>query len=312
MKATVISTVYNQAPFLPQMIESVLCQQTDFEFEFIIANDCSSDDSAEIISRYAQNNRCIKFVDNPNNLGFIRNYAQCLEQAAGKYIATLGGDDFWIDSKKLQMQVDFLEKNPDYGMVHTQFDELFMYKKFMQPQYQKNAQKTDPILQGDIFYRLVVNNTINAISVCYAKSIIQKSGLIQKFKKQEFMIEDLPLWLQISRTHKVGYIDKSTVCYRRNKDSASHFGDIEKYKEYMDYVKSISLSFLSREEIESPSLKDAFLQTECLSYTYFYFKKGDLKSFKKYYFKLERKTLDRIVMLWVLSLNMSFLFNGRC
>ena len=141
MKLSVIATVYNQEPYIVQMIESVLMQETNFEFEFIIGDDCSTDNSASIIEKYSAEDERIILLRNKENLGLIRNYAQCLELAKGKYIAGIGGDDFWINKYKLQMQVDFLEAPPEYGIVHTQFDELFMYKKFLQSQYQRNAQR---------------------------------------------------------------------------------------------------------------------------------------------------------------------------
>lgn len=309
MKLTVISTVYNQAPFLKQSIESVLSQRTNFEFEYIIANDCSNDNSGEVIAEYAKANSCIKFLDNPVNLGFIKNYAQCLELAKGKYIAGLGGDDYWIDNDKLQMQVDFLENNPDYGMVHTQFDELYMYPKFMQRKYKKNAQKAKPELQGDVFCKLIANNTINANSVCFVKSIIEDCGMIEQFKNEEFLIEDHPMWLQISKNYKVGYINKSTVCYRRNRDSESHFSDPIKIQKFDENIRKVSLSFLTEKEKSDPKVISMMDQYQYLSNTYMYFKKGDLHNFKKNYTKLNCKTFDRRVMLWVLQLKLHYLFN---
>ncbi len=308
MKATVIATVYNQAPYVAQMIESVLCQKTNFEFEFIIANDCSSDESGKIIEQYAQKHKCIRFIDNKSNLGLIGNYTQCLEMAQGKYVAGLGGDDFWIDENKLQMQVDFLEANPDYGMVHTQFDELYMQKRDIKPRYLKNCQKEGKKLQGDIFFRLAVNNKINAISVCFVRALITNGSLIEKFKTGIFSIEDMPMWLQISMTHKVGYIDKSTVCYRRNDNSACHFKNIEESLEYNKHTLFISRTFLQM-KLDDKELIDYYShQHECITYSYYYFKKQDLKKFREYYSELEEKPLDRRIMLLVLWLRLGFLF----
>ncbi len=311
MKLSVISTVYNQAQYVSQMIESVLMQETDFEFEFIICEDCSTDDSAIIIQKYANKYSCIKFVSNAENLGLIRNYAQCLEMAQGKYIAGIGGDDFFIHKKKLQMQVDFLEENPDYGLVHTQFDELFMYKKFLQAQYQKNVQKDGHLLKGNAFLKVLTDNTINAVTTCFVKSIIEESGLIQKFKDQVYKIEDLPMYIYISKHYKIGYIDVSTVCYRRNKNSVSHFQSMEECEVYMKYARDISLSFLTEEEKKDPKIIESFYQRDCVSYTYQYFKMGDFKNFNRYYKSLKFKTFERKVMFWVLFFRLSFLFNGR-
>ncbi len=309
VKATVIATVYNQAPYVAQMIESVLCQKTNFEFEFIIANDCSTDNSGEIIEQYAHDNECIRFLNNTSNLGLIRNYTQCLEEARGEYVAGLGGDDFWIDENKLQMQVDFLDANPDYGMVHTQFDELYMQKRGIKPRYMRNCQKEGKELQGDIFYRLAVNNKINAISVCFVRNLITQSHLMNEFKQEKYQIEDMPMWLQISLTHKVGYINKSTVCYRRNDNSACHFKDIDESLEYNKHTLFIAKSFLEM-KLDDEKLIDHYChQHECTTFSYYYFKKNDLQNFKKYYSELENKPLDRRVMRWVLWLRLGFLFN---
>lgn len=308
IKATVIATVYNQAEYVAQMIESVVTQITDFEFEFIIANDCSTDKSGEIINQYAKKYKCIRFIDNFENLGITNNYMQCLQLAEGEYVAGLGGDDFYIDKNKLQMQVDFLEAHPDYGLVHTQFDELYMQKKSIKPRYMRNCQKEGKDLQGDVFYRLAVNNKICAITVCFRRSLVP-NAIIETILKERFAIEDLPMWLQISRTHKVGYINKSTVCYRRHDNSACHFKDIDESLEYNAQVLRISRYFLERQGLDSEAVDSYCKQHQYLTFTYYYFKKNNIKMFKKYYSKIKDKPLDRIIMLWVLRLRLGFLFS---
>lgn len=309
IKLTIISTVYNQAPFIAQMIKSVLMQKTDFNVEFIIANDCSTDNSREIIEKFARGNSCIKFINNKRNIGFIRNYAQCLEIAKGKYVAGLGGDDYYIDENKLQMQVNFLDANPEYGMVHTNFDELYMQKRGIKPRYMKNCQREGRFLQGDIFYRLVVNNKVNAVTACFKRSLIADSGIIDRFKKEEFKIEDLPMWLQISKSHKVGYLIKSTVCYRRNENSACHFRDIDESLNYNKHVLSICRSFLEEKNLDKSQIDFYCDQHESVTYSYYYFKKNDLKNYTIHYKNLKNKPFDRVIMLWVLRLRLGALFN---
>ncbi len=308
MKASVIATVYNQADYLVQMIESVLCQKTDFEFEFIIANDGSTDNSSEIIGNYAQKDSRIVFINNKENIGFIRNYALCLETSQGKYVAQLGGDDFWIDENKLQEQVDFLEKNPDYGMVHTQYDVLYMYNKFLQSRYQKNVMNKSYKIQGNVFYKIATLNTINAITVCFVNEIVKKSGYLENLKNFKYHVEDLPLWLTISKDYKVGYLDKSTICYRQRRQSLSHFEDLNEYHEFHKKSRELSMSFLTTDEQNLQEIKEGLIQQDCISYTYLYFKKGDFKKFRKYYLQLKQKDFARRVMYWVLLFRLNRLF----
>jgi glycosyltransferase involved in cell wall biosynthesis len=106
---------YNHESFIKQSIESVLEQKTNFPFEIIIGEDCSTDGTRKIIKQLElQYPNIIKPIYHEKNVGANRNaYEYCLPKLRGKYIACLEGDDFWTDPHKLQKQVDFLEKNPD-------------------------------------------------------------------------------------------------------------------------------------------------------------------------------------------------------
>ncbi len=106
---------YNHEKYIREAIEGVLIQKTSFPIELIISDDCSTDRTRSIIEDYSK-----KFPDmiNPDlpekNRGVSMNFLHNMDLARGKYIAICEGDDYWIDPFKLQKQVDFLEKNPDY------------------------------------------------------------------------------------------------------------------------------------------------------------------------------------------------------
>lgn len=113
--------VYNHERWVAQAIESVLMQKTNFRYELIIAEDCSTDKSREIIEKYANAYPdIIRAYYNPVNLGMDLNDQQNDARVRGKYYAILEGDDYWTDPNKLQIQVDFLENNPEYsGCYHS-------------------------------------------------------------------------------------------------------------------------------------------------------------------------------------------------
>jgi glycosyltransferase involved in cell wall biosynthesis len=110
---------YKHESFIKECIESLLNQKTNFDYEIIIAEDFSPDRTAEICKSYAQKfpNK-ITLIKSEKNFGMIPNFIQGLKQCKGKYIAFCEGDDFWIDNKKLQKQVDFLEANPEYVVCY--------------------------------------------------------------------------------------------------------------------------------------------------------------------------------------------------
>src|ERR1035441_2170073 len=95
-KVSILTTTYNQARFVPEMIEGVLEQKTRFKFELVIGDDASTDDTREVIARYQQQAPgVIRPMFYKENLGFPRNSFRTLESCAGEYIAMLDGDDYW-------------------------------------------------------------------------------------------------------------------------------------------------------------------------------------------------------------------------
>ncbi|ADY51388.1 glycosyl transferase family 2 [Pseudopedobacter saltans DSM 12145] len=105
---------YNQEKYIGHAIESFLMQKTNFKYEVIIGDDCSTDRTCEIMESYCQMHpNKIKLLKNVQNLGGTKNQVKVIREAKGKYIAICDGDDYWTDPLKLQKQVDFMEANPD-------------------------------------------------------------------------------------------------------------------------------------------------------------------------------------------------------
>mgnify|MGYP001248218371 CR=1 FL=1 len=120
---------YNHEKYIAQAIEGVLMQKTNFLFELVIGEDCSTDSTRVICKEYADRYpNIIKLLpDAGKNLGMMENAIRTTMACTGKYIALCEGDDYWTDPYKLQKQVDFLEAHNDYGLTNTDAD--FYYQK---------------------------------------------------------------------------------------------------------------------------------------------------------------------------------------
>jgi len=119
---SVITITYNHEPFIAKTIEGVLMQKTSFPIEYIIAEDCSTDNTRNICFEYANKNpNTIKLITSDNNVGFVENEKRGIRAARGKYIAFCEGDDYWTDPLKLQKQVDFLELHPEYSVTFHRY-----------------------------------------------------------------------------------------------------------------------------------------------------------------------------------------------
>lgn len=114
---SVCCITYNHEQFLVQTIESVLMQQTDFEVEMVIGEDCSTDSTRRIAQAYEKQYPGRIRVLTPNtNLGIMPNLMATMAACQGEYIAFLEGDDYWTDANKLQIQVEALRANPDCAL----------------------------------------------------------------------------------------------------------------------------------------------------------------------------------------------------
>lgn len=120
IKVSIIVLSYNQEKYIKQCIESILCQKVNYKIEIIIGDDASSDNTPTILSKYhVCHSDKIKLVLRSENIGATANALNLLCMAKGEYIAFIEGDDFWSNPNKLQIQSDFLDKNPQYvGCFH--------------------------------------------------------------------------------------------------------------------------------------------------------------------------------------------------
>lgn len=128
-KISVVTITYNHQDFIKEAMDGVLMQEYAGQIEFVIANDCSSDNSNKVITEYLATitipqNITIKYTNHPTNKGMIPNFVWAMQQTSGTYIAMCEGDDFWTDKLKLQKQVEFLEKNPKFILCGHQVNQL--------------------------------------------------------------------------------------------------------------------------------------------------------------------------------------------
>ena len=124
-KVSILMITYNHEKYIAQAIESVVSQKTNFDFELVVGEDFSKDNTRKICEQYAAKYpHLIKLLPSDKNYGMTPNEVRTLKACTGEYIATCEGDDYWIDNHKLQKQVDFLDANPDFSLCYTDYDTI--------------------------------------------------------------------------------------------------------------------------------------------------------------------------------------------
>ncbi|MDD2495369.1 MAG: glycosyltransferase, partial [Tissierellia bacterium] len=188
---------YNHELYIRDTIEGFLIQKTTFPIEVLIHDDASTDKTAEIIKEYELKYpnliKPIYQLENQYSKGVSVSATYNFPRAKGKYIALCEGDDYWIDSLKLQKQVDFLEENQDYGLSHGNCN--LYYQKSGKIVINANNQflNLEPIKNAnDLFHKLIKwEYIIRTATVVFRKDLLEQ---IPK-NSINFQMGDTPLWL---------------------------------------------------------------------------------------------------------------------
>ena len=204
-KVTILVPTYNRAGLLPEALQSAL-SQTYNNFELVILDDASTDNTKEVIQHFLKDSR-VRYVAHPRNIGIAANRNHGLSLAQGQYIAMLDSDDVWLDKDKLAKQVAYLEQNNDCVLVGTwvvQIDEEGNQLKNI------SFAKTDADIRASILYR----NHIAQSSVLFRKDAALKAG---EYDKTLATMEDHDLWLKIGVQNKFATLPIYALGYRIHK-----------------------------------------------------------------------------------------------
>lgn len=251
---------YNHAPYIKQCLDGFLMQKTTFSFEVLIHDDASTDGTTEIIKDYAQKypdiikplyeeeNQWIKGRRGSAEFNFPR--------ARGKYIALCEGDDYWIDENKLQMQVDFLENNPEYGMCYTNFNIYYQNKKkFEFDLFTTHSEKF--LKQYDSLEQWILKKGyIAPMTWVYRKSLLDSYDSMNSCDGTYVLVA------HFMANSKIKCLDKTTATYRVLEESASHSNNLEKLYNRHRNLKEVQYKLIEKYNLDK-ALKKKIDENYC-------------------------------------------------
>jgi len=233
-KVSVIIPTYNCAKYLSAAIGSVL-SQTCQDFEIVVVDDGSTDNTSEIVADYLNNfpNRIKYLYQNNHGIACARNFG--IKNSVGEYIALLDADDILLPEKLEKSLLAFADKK-EIGLVHTgvlcinETGEL-LKQEILQDDYQNRMKKN---LSGKIFKQLFFREAhICTSSVILKKECIDKVGLFDEYLSY-LGCEDRDLWLKIAEKYEIAYVDLPLVYYRIRRNSMSkNFAKMLKARYYV-------------------------------------------------------------------------------
>ncbi len=200
-RVSVLMPVYNvKEEYLRESIESIL-NQTFTDFEFIILDDCSSNNVEEIVKSYGDDR--IRFYRNSENLGIAKSRNKLMDLARGEYSALMDNDDI-SHPERLKKQVDFLDNNPDISILSTAYETFPEKHIIVHPK---------SVRYLDLFRCCVITHP----SVMYRTGSLREYKL--KYKESYICSQDYELWARAIRYLKIANLDSVLLRYRLNTKS---------------------------------------------------------------------------------------------
>lgn len=204
---TVLFPAYNAAPFLREAIDSVL-SQTYSDFEFLIINDGSKDNSAEIIDSYTDTR--IRVI-HQENMGLVKTLNKGLKLAAGDLIARFDADDVCYPTR-LQEQVEFFDTHPEYVLVGSEADYMdeegnfifrYKFKEYDDEEIRQTGFKSCPFIHSSVMFR--------------KQAVLDAGG----YDERAITFEDHLLWRKLADVGKMKNVHKPLIKVRFNPASVT-------------------------------------------------------------------------------------------
>lgn len=240
MKINIILITYNHSNYIRPALESILMQETSHDVEIIVADDCSTDNTVEIIKEYESKTKfAFQYLHKTQNLGYIRNYQQAFAACTGDYVAIMEGDDCWVKASHLENHINHLEKIPNTSMSYNRHIRLF--------EDQNREEIFDWTLDTDYELittdQLALGNRIGNLSCC-----VFRGKYIQQLDPKLFDMEiaDWMLGMYMGQFAPLLYLKEVTSAYRihdngqwsrmNEKDQCAKVIElINEYDKYLNY-----------------------------------------------------------------------------
>ena len=210
-KIDILMATYNGKKYLKEQIESIL-NQTYTEFNLLISDDASTDNTMEILKQYAIKDTRIKIFKNENNQGLIRNFESLLNKVTCKYYMLADQDDIW-NKDKIEKSIKKIE-DTNSNLVFCDLEVVDSNLNLIHNSYWKQKGFYNRIIKHNGFDALYLNNYITGCTII-AKSEILKN-ILPLPKDAKYLIHDYWIALMSSNNGNISYINEQLIKYRQH------------------------------------------------------------------------------------------------
>lgn len=215
--ASIILLAYNAADTIDKALQSLLAQQTDYKYEIIIADDASTDTTRSICQQYADRHpEIIRMMPPAPNKGIVANYFDALQACRGKYISDCAGDDFWLDTTRLQKQIEALQSDDTLSVV---FSDVAVNGTQLHSADPRHARWMQPRISGAEMLRGIISNS-DMLPYQLSAALYRKDSLLRVMSQRQDIVrsplaavEDLPIMLALASQGDAAYIPVTAYHY---------------------------------------------------------------------------------------------------
>lgn len=233
VKVSILLMTYNHEKFIKQALNSIFLQKSPYDYEIIVADDCSTDRTIEIVNEYKlyYPNK-INILQNKSNLGITKNYQRGFRSCQGDYIAVLEGDDYWTSPKKIFKHVTFLENHRECVMSFNRF----VVANEMEGRFNVQPWPVDDKFQIVTLTDLARDNFIGNFSTCVYRAEIIKN--IEE-KVYDLIAFDWLINMAVAQYGLIAYLPEIMSVYRLHPNGTwTQKSQIEKIQ---DIIKTIDI-----------------------------------------------------------------------
>lgn len=203
---SVVLTCYNGSRWINEAIESVLAQTYE-DFELVIIDDGSADNSKEIAAAHLSDER-VRYIYQENR-GFSAALNRGIKESSGGLIGFIGQDDLWMPNK-LELQVKYLSEHRKVDLVYSGYYSIDSEGRTLDL---TDVKKPNPSLKNDVVKQLFLNNFIGFETALVKRKCFDEVGF---FDEHLLGLSDHDMWLRIAGSHNIGYLDLHLVKKREH------------------------------------------------------------------------------------------------
>lgn len=238
---SIVCTNYNKGDWIGEAIESFLRQKVNFKYEILVIDDASTDHSPDIIRKYVKKypNK-IRAYYNKENLGITKTWIKVCKEVKGKYIARCDGDDYWIDNKKLQKQVDLLKANSNSLWCSTDYDVVDDMGKIIH----RSAFETGSVDRSKSYAEMLATKGFTMSSTWLVGADLMKE--VNAEINVSAVDDTFNIQLDLFNKTKLTYLPENTTVFRLNEGSDSRPIEIDKIRSRHERLLKTQFEYIEK------------------------------------------------------------------